>query len=73
MEAPAAQLQAAACPWEMCPMSQENLHRSTHFPKLHRLPAGLGVKCPDGCGSFSQGSEIMQNGEFSAILQSQVV
>ena len=32
-----------------------------------------GVKFPDGGGSFSQGSERTQNGEFSAILQSQVV
>lgn len=55
-------------------MSQESLHRSTHFPKLHWLPAGPGgVKFPDGRGSFSQGSEMTQNGEFSAILQSQVV
>lgn len=32
-----------------------------------------GVKFPDGCGSFFQGSEMTQNGEFSAVLQSQVV
>lgn len=70
-EIPAAQLQAAG---NMPNVTRKPSSLHNIFPNYTGfLQAPWGVKFPDRCGSFSQGSEIAQNGEFSAILQSQVV